>query len=83
MLVKLICNLKCLNWKHCNSAKNSISASDSSLAENLIKTWAIHTPSLSRCGRLWSPGSTKICLHTKFVFPSPKKFEYEMQYFVQ
>ena len=37
-------------------AKNSISASDSSLAENPIKAWAIHTPSLSRRGRLWTPG---------------------------
>ena len=33
-----------------NCAKNSISASDSSLAENPIKAWAIHTPSLSRRG---------------------------------
>ena len=31
-----------------NCAKNSISASDSSLAENPIKAWAIHTPTLSR-----------------------------------
>ena len=30
-----------------NCAKNSISASDSSLAENPIKAWAIHTPTLS------------------------------------
>ena len=29
-----------------NCAKNSISASDSSLAENPIKAWAIHTPTL-------------------------------------
>ena len=40
-----------------NSAKNSISASDSSLAENPIKAWAIHTPSLSRRSRLWTPGN--------------------------
>ena len=40
-------------------AKNSISASDSSLAENPIKAWAIHTPSLSRCGRLWTPGANQ------------------------
>ena len=40
-----------------NSAKNSISASDSSLAENPIKAWAIHTPTLSRRGRLWTPVS--------------------------
>ena len=33
-----------------NCAKNSISASDSSMAENPIKAWAIHTPSLSRRG---------------------------------
>ena len=33
-----------------NCAKNSISASDSSLAENPIKAWAIHTPTLSRRG---------------------------------
>ena len=39
-----------------NSTKNSISASDSSLAENPIKAWAIHTPSFSRRGRLWTPG---------------------------
>ena len=37
------------------SAKNSISASDSSLAENPIKAWAFHTPTLSRRGRLWTP----------------------------
>ena len=37
------------------SAKNSISASDSSLAENPIKAWAIHTPTLNRRGRLWTP----------------------------
>ena len=43
------------------SAKNSISASDSSLAENPIKAWAIHTPSLSRRGRLWTPGHTNTC----------------------
>ena len=30
-----------------SSAKNSISASDSSLAENPIKAWAIHTPTLN------------------------------------
>ena len=41
-----------------NSAKNSISASDSLLAENPIKAWAIHTPTLSRCGRLWTPASS-------------------------
>ena len=38
-----------------NSTKNSISASDSSLAEKSIKAWAIHTFSLSRRGRLWTP----------------------------
>ena len=36
-------------------AKNSISASDSLLAENPIKAWVIHTPTLSRRGRLWTP----------------------------
>ena len=39
------------------SAKNSISARDSSLAENPIKAWAIHTPSLSSRGRLWTPAN--------------------------
>ena len=43
-----------------NSAKNSISASDSSLAENPIKAWAIHTPTLNRRGRLWTPGNTDL-----------------------
>ena len=38
-----------------NSTKNRMSASDSSLAENPIKVWAIHTPSLSRRSRLWTP----------------------------
>ena len=38
-----------------NSTKNSISAGDSSLAEKSIKVWAIHTFSLSRHGRLWTP----------------------------
>ena len=45
-----------------NSAKNSISASDSSLAENPIKAWAIHTHTLNRRGRLWTPGA----IHERF-----------------
>ena len=36
-------------------AKNGISASDSLLAENPIKAWAIHTPTLRRRSRLWTP----------------------------
>ena len=45
-------SLMCAMFKEVqsNCAKNSISASDSSLAENPIKAWAIHTPTLSRCG---------------------------------
>ena len=48
------------------SAKNSISASDNLLAENPIKAWAIHTPTLSRRGRLWIPGDN----HSRTKYPS-------------
>ena len=54
-----------------NSAKNSISASDSSLAENPIKAWAIHTPSLSRRGRLWTPDMILISKSTEVFWAGP------------